>query len=335
MKLRLLVGCIVFVFALGCAYFAVEAYRRYVAPPPVVTYRVGPGAGHPSFAVSGDESTIATWRIDGIPIRLWDVETGALRHELPETRFTSDVAFSDGGEYLVSWNNKWVDKFADIWDVRTGKRLVKVPYLEPENQIRARSFFPDESRSPDEVDPEPDLQMPEDGVDDFEHGAFSPDGSMMASVHFDRRMLLWSLRTGEVLFDTHVAETPVFYNQNSHLTFSDDGQLLVCGRPGSLEVWTIRGEDGNLAPTRLLALRPQSELERQLSGHGSTIAIGSGGANLTINSTHIRNHGHEDHVHRFEESPSPGRAALWGVATAVLVLASLCLLVPRRGNRRG
>jgi WD40 repeat protein len=107
------------------------------------------------------------------------------------------VAFSPDGKTVAS---SGFDKTVRLWDVATGKELLK-------------------------------LAGPKDNVASL---AFSPDGKLIAAGDAGLTVTLWSLPEGKVVRVMHNAE-PI-----AHVVFSPDGKLLAAGGiSGTGEVFAI------------------------------------------------------------------------------------------------
>jgi WD40 repeat protein len=105
---------------------------------------VGRGDRITSLAFSPNGKTLAQSGDRGT-LRLWDVETGDLKHILrPDRAGASVVAFSSDGKLLAAGGGSILavhaDKRVTIWDAATGERLRTLEG--PEDGIRALAFAP-------------------------------------------------------------------------------------------------------------------------------------------------------------------------------------------------
>lgn len=195
-------------------------------------------SGQPSVALEGhtDEVTAVAFSPDGVSmatgsrdstIRLWDSFGGLPMVTLDGHSATVNaLAYSSDGSLLASASD---DQTVRIWDMETGSSIHTVD-LGAGDAIRAMVLSPTQP-----------LLMTSDGTDtvwlwNFETGkqvgrlvvpegevlsaAFAPDGSAIAVAGVDGKVIVRSLRGGEVLADLQAPHTPMF------VQFAVDGSLL-------------------------------------------------------------------------------------------------------------
>jgi len=165
------------------------------------------------------------------PLAFWDLSTGAELHqfEKTDTERQNPVFLPDGKRLLTTGAGEG----AVIWEVATGKKLASLKAWGPialtrDGKILAsgpRGFWPPDApiflwdlASLKEIRR---LRGHQDGVFSL---AFSPDGSMLASLGGDQTLRRWDPQTGREL-DAVVGHA----NAITALAFSPDGILLASG----------------------------------------------------------------------------------------------------------
>jgi RNA polymerase sigma factor (sigma-70 family) len=207
-------------------------------------------AGRLVFTPDGKGVVAPTGGATADPILLlWDVTTGReVRRFTGHTAATYDVALSPDGKRMVSAS---ADRTPRLWDVATGKELGK--FEGHTDWVLRAAFSPDnvtvatgcsdktvrlwdtktcrEIRTLDHGGPDHDGQVY--GV------AFSPDGTLLASVG-GSRLVLWDVATGKELRELNRED-------GRWVAFSPDGTLLASGGspiveghcPGVVHLWEV------------------------------------------------------------------------------------------------
>jgi WD40 repeat protein len=162
-----------------------------------------------SAARSSNGKVVATgkWRFDGI--HLWDLATGKELHCLPWGERGGVIALSPDGKTLAGATpgdaslpeGKKQDTSIHLWDVVTGKER-------------------------------PRLTGPWDSVTAL---AFSPDGTMLAGVDAESRVLVWEWVTGKLRGQVETKRD--FFR--CPFTFTPDGKRLFCCSAGAICEWDV------------------------------------------------------------------------------------------------
>ncbi len=183
-------------------------------------------------------------------IRLWEVATGKLLHQLKPPRTAKErgggiraLAFSPDGRLLASGD---MDSDAvHLWDMATGKMRWQVhchrPYgasalgFSPDGHTLATTSFRDKTIGLWEVRSGQSRGSIIGHTDWVGSLAFSPDG-LLASASHDKTVRVWNVDTGE--------EMGCFRGHDSvvdPLAFSSDGQHLVSGSSDTtILVWDMK-----------------------------------------------------------------------------------------------
>jgi eukaryotic-like serine/threonine-protein kinase len=193
-----------------------------------------------SAALSADGKTLATATSE---IRLWDAETGELKHTLEGHSVVSDsLAFSPDGSLLASAGH--VDGAVRLWDVRAGTLRQE---LKAHDAPSAVAFSPD-GRVLATGGNEGTLKFwdaaggaPKRAVDYAPDAAistiaFSPDGRLVACGGGgpDGEVKVWDARTGELKLDVKPGDL------TNCLAFSPDGRVLACATSGKgVKLWNV------------------------------------------------------------------------------------------------
>jgi len=248
----------------------------------------GPGKlmdGVPA-AVGPDGRTLALLAGDGI--ELWDVRSARVTRTLPGVDATEQPAVRFGTHTLVAadWNGD-----VGAWDVRTGRRLLRIPGAE--RGVDAMALSPDGHRlalctSTGALElwdveqhrkssaPWVTKVRPGDCLDDTL--AFTPDGRTLTVVTGDG-VHGWDLRTGHRTLS--LPATGV-----TQVWFGGDGRFLMATGPHQLLVWRLENPYQPVLRKRLaadewhgVALDSAAGVVRYLGGSGTVVhSLTLGGA---------------------------------------------------------
>jgi len=142
-------------------------------------------------------------------LKLWDIESGKLSKTfVGHTDHVISVNFSPDGSYIVSGS---CDKTAKLWESESGK-LIKT--------FDGHSDF---------------VSLVFDGhTDCVSSVTFSPNGKKVLSGSFDKKIKLWSVKTGNLLKELNGHKEGVYLTK-----FSPDGKFIASKSYGSVKIWNL------------------------------------------------------------------------------------------------
>lgn len=263
-----------------------------------------------SFAPDGN----GILTVGGSDARLWDAETGDERLSFSPNGVVASASFSPDGKLLVtgSWDNS-----ARIWDVETGKAVLKLTD-EHTGYVNAAAFSPDGTQvltgSDDKTARLWDLKTGKSTrvfqghTDRVWHVAFSTDGSRILTSSADKTARLWETATGKELLQFRGHKWGVMCAM-----LSEDGTRVITGsEDNTARIWSVNtGEtlktlEGHTASVNSVAFAPDGA--RVLTGSRDNTAklwdARTGTEILTLK-------GHSQEVTAVSFSPS-GRYVLTG-----------------------
>lgn len=181
----------------------------------------------------------------GIPIRLWDTETGMLIREfLGHGSYVNSVAFSSDGELALS--SAWRENSFRVWDVSSGVELrrfeghggvVRAITLSQDNRFALSASDDDTVRVWDLANGAEVLTLP--GHDDNIFATiYSPnmdDGYILASAGLDETIRIWDVENQEqvAILEGHLDDVWT-------IAFTPDGSKLVSGGEDNVAiVWDM------------------------------------------------------------------------------------------------
>jgi len=253
-----------------------------------------------SATFSPDGKRIASGRVDGL-VQIWDAESGKERQKMEgHSGCIYSVAFSPDGKKIVTGSagqNPFLpvgDGTARIWDVETGKELLKLTKFA--NIVTSVTFSPDGKKVATAGINE--AGMPSTRIWDAEsgkellklegHGGFScsiaffPDGKRLITGGNDRPALIWDTESGKEL------QRLTHSDGIRAVAFSPDGEKIITGgQHGIARIWDA--ESGK-------------EL-RTLTGHGN----------------HVPPTGHKGGVNAVVFSPDGKKVATGGADNTVII----------------
>lgn len=147
-----------------------------------------------------------------------------------------DVAFSAGGEFIVSSGQDLNIKF---WDVKSRQelqsfRMVSVDMSDIDINT-ARNLLASGEAIWD-LESMQEILTLERGVRYPAFVAFSPDGSELALGLFDKQIDLWDVTSGQLIYSLPKQGN----NRTKRMDFSPDGMLLAIGvNDGTVRLWDI------------------------------------------------------------------------------------------------
>lgn len=232
----------------------------------------GPIEAMNSVHFSPDGKRLVTVTNGNLP-RIWDVETGSELRQFPgHLDFVSLAVFSPDSSRILTASD---DGTARIWNALTGEELLALTH---DDWVWHAAFSADGKRVVTSSSAHAFVWNAETGeklftlngyVSTVHVAAFSPDGSMLATGSYDRKIIVWDANTGEALFTLAGHTGSVF-----SLAFSADGaKLFSGGDDGTLRIWDVTLERGEA----LTIPFPQRGEKILFTPNGSVLAAITGG----------------------------------------------------------
>lgn len=225
-----------------------------------------------SVVFSPDGLRLATITNSSLP-HIWDAKTGRQLASFPgHTDYVSFAYFSPDGQRLLTISD---DRTARMWDIASGKEVFVLNHPDwvwnaafSADGKRIATLSQDRAYLWDAATGEL-LRTFNGHLSTLHAVAFSPDGAMLATGGYNRKMILWDVNTGAEIFSLAGHTGTIF-----SAAFSPDGMRLVTtADDGTLRVWDVKPQHEDLAISNL-----NGTWGIQFNPQGSQLAIITGGA---------------------------------------------------------
>jgi WD40 repeat protein/serine/threonine protein kinase len=177
--------------------------------------------GHLKNILFHPEWHILAASYDNGTVQIWNIASGKVIHRFMHPTQNSDtastIAFNRDGTILATGYNNGVI----AWDSRTGK------------QVSLR--FTQET-----------------GI--IKNIAFSPDGRMFATQNSDSQIMLWNASTLQPILSQPLSNAipdQISQENQTGLTFSSNGKLLVAGNHDAASLWEVDKQEGFAHPLQI------------------------------------------------------------------------------------
>lgn len=198
-------------------------------------------------------------------LKVWDVSSGALNHDLPGHSQAFGVAFSGEGSLLAS-AGRWTGSSDDgngvlVWHAQTGEKTLamlieanagthKIGFAPGRKLAAIGSIQFDKENATSATSiamafPQSGLTEWQRSIDGWAVPAWLPDGNHLAVLCGGKFILMIDAQTGQTLHEVKVAEVPEArkWNDLAAVAAPEGARLVIGGRSadksGLVEVWTV------------------------------------------------------------------------------------------------